>query len=445
MELKQYQKDDVKRIVEQKRIGIFNEQRTGKTPTTCVALTELKVIHPVIVCPASLLYVWKHEYQKWTGLNATVIDTPEYDELIKDGCIIVSYARLRKHYNNIPILAKSILKTKPDAIVLDEAHRIQNRRSETNKAIRLFNKIDIKIALTGTPAFNAQDDVWAILNWLDPLTFKGYWKFAEEFFTLKAVLHRGICLTEVGQLNKDKKLEFLNILKKYSVQRKRRDCMSWTTDMLTTVVKLPAGKLQLKAITELQKYYTYKHLDSKCVLDNLTAVRQLCLDPHILGINATAPKIDWLKDYFTDYPEKNIVVFCTSKKTIIRINEIFKNERIRMIHGDIPPNVVADYVNEFQTKKGIIILGQTQKCSEGLTLSNGDVAIFLDVYPPVAMYSQAKDRIAAVNEADNKIKEIIHVILEDTYDEMLYNSILHKKSLTDVINDYIKHYPRKEK
>ena len=40
MELREYQKEDVAKMLQMDCIGNFSEQRTGKTPTTCASLAQ---------------------------------------------------------------------------------------------------------------------------------------------------------------------------------------------------------------------------------------------------------------------------------------------------------------------------------------------------------------------------------------------------------------------
>ena len=54
-------------------IGIFDEQRLGKTPTILTAL-KYKKAKALIIVPKSLIYPWYYEYKKWYNDEVTVID-----------------------------------------------------------------------------------------------------------------------------------------------------------------------------------------------------------------------------------------------------------------------------------------------------------------------------------------------------------------------------------
>ena len=86
-----------------------------------------------------------------------------------------------------------------------------------------------------------------------------------------------------------------------------------------------------------------------------------------------------------------------------------------------------------------MLLCQTQACKEGLTLDTADVSIFLDTYPPCADYLQARDRMIATTPERNKPKEIIHVMMQGTYDEKMYRLVDKNIDEASLINDYKKY------
>jgi len=58
-QLRPYQKKDVDFLSQQKSIGIFNEMRTGKTPTALAIFQRWKVPNLVIICPSILQAQWQ--------------------------------------------------------------------------------------------------------------------------------------------------------------------------------------------------------------------------------------------------------------------------------------------------------------------------------------------------------------------------------------------------
>ena len=110
-----------------------------------------------------------------------------------------------------------------------------------------------------------------------------------------------------------------------------------------------------------------------------------------------------------------------------------------IICGDVPAKARVDIVSRFQGGAVKVLLCQTQACKEGLTLDTADVSIFLDTYPPCADYLQARDRMIATTPERNKPKEIIHVMMQGTYDEKMYRLVDKNIDEASLINDYKKY------
>ena len=436
MELREYQKEDVAKMLQMDCIGNFSEQRTGKTPTTCASLAQRGIKHVLIVCPASLMYVWKDAWETWTDNNAYVMKSTGDSLVIPyDTALIVNFEKLRGTKSNDTV-AERILHWKPEAVVVDEAHRMKDRKSLTALRLNYFKKVPIRIALTGTPATNRPWDVWSILNWLFPDEYKSYWQFVNEYFEEEVIWVAGTPHRQPARFKRGMEQILQKKLDAKCVQHKRKDVMNWLpAEEEPTRVMLPPNPEQLKAIDNLINYFEYKDIVTQTVLDNLIRVRQICAAPEILGLKAKSPKIEWLQQYLKDYPEKQVLVFSNSKKFLRLISDKL-TEAHDMICGDISPKMRQMIVQDFQNGKFNVLLCQTQACKEGLTLDAADVSIFLDVYPPSADYLQAKDRMIATSPERVKPKELIHVMMKDTYDVQTYNLVKRNADETAIINDY---------
>lgn len=442
VKLREYQEEDVQRLMTRSAMGIFNEPRTGKTPTSIVTMQRKNVQRLLIVCPASIVYKWKEEYKLWMNKEAYVIDSAtkfnKKDTLIPDtACIIINYENLRDTIKYKGAWEKILKEYKPDGIIVDEAHRCKDRKSANFKAIKKFNKVEARLYLTGTPAPNKPWDVWAILHFICPSVFSSYWNFIHEYFEEETLWIRGQAINQPARFKAGKEQLLQNNLNCISVMRKRKDVMPWLPKEETpTVIKLPCTPSQLKYIRELEETFETEHVNTQSVLEQLVRIRQICAHPKILNLKGSSPKIDWLKQYLLDYPEKSVIVFSNSKKFI----DLVRNEvKCVYITGETNIKIRQAAINSFQKGEHKVIVIQTQAGKEGLTLDKADVTIFLDTYPPAADYMQAKDRMVPTTQENVKPQEIIHLMMKDTYDERLYNLVKQGISDTEVINDYIKY------
>ena len=449
--LRPYQKEDAFFIAHKYVCGVFNEQRTGKTPTTLLGFKLKKLKKILIVCPASMLLPWKYEFEKWYDAPCAICaGTLEQRKKTvnkwTDG-LVISYDCLKQTKTSTGTLA-DILKTDFDGIIIDEAHRIKERTNQTAKAIfALKKKCKHKVALSGTPAPNKPHEIWAILHFLFPEYFSSYWKFIDDFFIVEEKLNRKTNNTyrEIGSFKSRKKeKELQELLNKIAINRKRKDVMPWLPDKTYTDIYLEPSKLQKECLEYLQEYFEIPNTDIICegVLDRLIRYRQICVCPALLKLNQNqpithAPKLLWLKQYIEDYPEKPTLIFTKFTSVIKYLVPLFPDRKFATIMGSTTAQDREEIRQDFQDGCINFIIANIDTCKEGITLDRAETIIFLDEYPPIATIQQAEDRFVSTKESKTKVNnQIIRLIMKNTYEEQLRKLIQQHKSETDIINNF---------
>ncbi|MEA5619253.1 DEAD/DEAH box helicase [Cronbergia sp. UHCC 0137] len=122
----------------------------------------------LLVCPTSVLGNWKREVNKFAP-TLKVLEYhgdkrpkgKEFAEIIKKhDLVITSYSLI---YRDI-----KLLQTTPwQMVVLDEAQNVKNSDSKQSQAVRQL-ETTFRIALTGTPVENRLQELWSILDFLNP-------------------------------------------------------------------------------------------------------------------------------------------------------------------------------------------------------------------------------------------------------------------------------------
>jgi SNF2 family DNA or RNA helicase len=439
--LRPYQSEDVQKLQTKYAFGIFSQQRTGKTPTSLVACDMWGAKRILIVCPASMLYNWADEFEDWLGRPCLVYDGQKGDDWIDewtDG-LAISYGALKTTtaYTGQAALIKSLT---PEAIIVDEAHRIKGRTTKVARAINQFKNVPYKLALTGTPAPNKIYDVWAILHFLYPKHFSSYWNFIYEYFKTKSMRSDGGNKFTIPQNIKPEMEPILTRKLSYiTIQHKRKDVMDWLPDEPTPKkIRLPLNTLQKRYIDELSKWYETEHIIVHGELDRLMRYRQICLAPELLELEGGSPKLDWIKQYLADYPDKPILIF-TKFTTWINI---IKREipEVGVFSGQVSKKARQILKQDFQSGKINTLVIQIDAGKEGITLDRAECVIFTDVFPPAADIEQAKDRFVPTTRDKADIpKEIITLAMRDSYDEEIYNLVNRNLSITEIVNDYKKY------
>ena len=455
MELRPYQVDDVAELLKHPAHGVFNEQRTGKTPTSIVAMDQKAEGRIVIVCPASMQLVWKSAVRLWTARPSFVLTgtVAKKNKLLLEwstsdkGVAIISYDSVKATSKSGGMFLQ-LLKFKPIGLIVDEAHRLAGRKTKNFNAINNFRSIPHRLYLTGTPAPNHPSQVWSILHMIDPKTFTSYWKFVDEFFDteeqrLPAYVSYKSGVSSVKQpmgFLPGKEQDYVQLLNRYSIMRKRKEVMPWLTDVPITRIFVEPNNHQVKHIESLLKYFKAEHIYTQSTLDQLIRVRQVCLDPGLLELQGSSPKTEWIQQYINDYPEKSILIFSKFTQYINKLKKELKCESdIGIITGEIPIHLRELYISKFQAGTNKVLLIQIDAGKEGLTLDRADVSIFTDVFPPVTDIAQARDRLVATSHERNTAKEIIELVLEGTYDEAIYIGFDSGLDFVDIANNYINH------
>lgn len=450
--LRDYQREDVEFLKERPHAGCFNQQRTGKTPTSLTVFKELNLKKFLIICPNSAMYAWAEEVARWHGAKAVLgAGTRKAREKVyanwTEGALIVNYEVLRGNRTATWDLDQILKHKDLQGLIVDEAHRIRNQKSRQAQALKKFKWVPRILLLTGTPAPNKVSEIFMLLHMIDPHRFNSYWKFADEYFEVLQVpvyVKGGPRMVrEVGALKKNKKQELLRFLQEHCTLRKRAQVMDWLPAKDYQQIKLPLTREQIKYIKELHTYFETETVITAGVLDQLLRIRQVCQAPELLGLKGRSPKIDWLKDYLNDYPERPVLIF--SKFTSL-LNLISKELEIpHLITGPVSRADRARRVNDFQSGKIQVLLLNIDAAKEALTLDRAEAAIFMDTYPPAGDIEQAEDRfVATTQQYKDKPHTIIQLMMKDSYDEILFQLVRQRATETEVINNYKKYISQKE-
>jgi len=445
MNLRPYQQEDVEFLSKLNRGACFNEQRTGKTPTILSVIDKRQFIKPVIICPKSAVPVWKTEQKTWLpNMPFTVVDgsRKQKEQLIKSwttGSLIISFDSFKETAVSQGFISE-ILAGRPDILIVDEAHRIQNRKTATAKAIFKTTKIPVRFALTGTPVVSRTFKIWSILHWLYPEYFRGYWKFIHEYFYTDSIYTpQGRIITQEGEIRPEKAEKLWEILAQFSTQRKRADVMPWLPQKDRISIILEPTAAQVKYLEELERYFETEHISVPNILTRLIRYRQICLDPTLLDLKGESPKTQWILDYITDYPDEKILIFSKFSKYLNKLYHTLwqHNYNCLLIDGSVNTETREQTRQSFQKGDMNILLLQIDAAREALTLDEATTEIFTDKYPPVGYLDQAEDRFVATTEDKaDKPHKIYELQLEGTYDEVIYSLCAKRADELEFINNF---------
>ena len=174
----------------EQRVLIADDVGLGKTIEAGYILREWQARHPIrnvlIIVPARLRTKWKHELKNRFGENYEIVGAQDIRKELKavmrgkdlsDFQWISSYETMR-----IPDLIDLFKEVRPslDLLIMDEAHRARNRKTSQYRIARAVSDCADAIAfLTATPIQTGLDNLYSLVNLLEPDKYGSFREFEE--------------------------------------------------------------------------------------------------------------------------------------------------------------------------------------------------------------------------------------------------------------------------
>lgn len=316
-----YQNEPVDKFLERGNLLIAYEMGLGKTPIAIACAEELlgcgDITTVLVVAPASLKYQWAQKIAEFTDVRVTRHKVKQETILVPvpEACAIIDgpppkrlalYASLKKRapeyiimsYENVVNDHKFIHNFHPGLVILDECTAIKTFKAQRTKRIKQMLDAPYRIGLTGTPVENKPEELFSIMQWVDPAVLGRFDLFDRAY----------IVRDHFGRVKYYKNLPTLRNKLKPAVSRKSRldpdvaaylpdvDYGTWTVSMdsaLKAAYKTIAGDLykELKALPatgsfDLASYYSGGYTEENSALGNVMA-RQMALEmildhPHLV-------------------------------------------------------------------------------------------------------------------------------------------------------------------
>ncbi|XP_068171397.1 chromodomain-helicase-DNA-binding protein 6 isoform X2 [Antennarius striatus] len=268
---------------------LADEMGLGKTIQSITFLYEIfnMGIHGpfLIIAPLSTITNWEREFRTWTHMNVIVYHGSQISRQM-----ILQYEMFYRDSqgNSIPGVLKfhgmittfeMIMADCPElkklhwrCVVIDEAHRLKNRNCKLLEGLKLMN-LEHKVLLTGTPLQNSVEELFSLLNFLEPLQFQSENTFLEEF----------------GDLKTDEQVKKLQaILKPMMLRRLKDDVEKNLAPKEETIIEVELTNIQKKyyrAILEKNFSFLSKGANQHNMpnlINTMMELRKCCNHPYLI-------------------------------------------------------------------------------------------------------------------------------------------------------------------
>ena len=180
-----YQKQGMLHLAFKGRALLADEMGLGKTVQAIAAAELLRqfglVRRVLVVCPASLKAEWEDQIAHFAGLRVAPVFGPRAARLQRytqeTPYVLANYEQVRGDVEEINRLLV------PDLVILDEAQRIKNWPTRTAKTIKRLQS-PYAFVLTGTPLENRIEELYSLVEFVDPHVFGSLFRFQREFLEM---------------------------------------------------------------------------------------------------------------------------------------------------------------------------------------------------------------------------------------------------------------------
>lgn len=388
----------------------------------------------LIVCPASLVYNWASEANRFIPeCRVAVIggSGAERQKEIEDSqdadLTITSYDLLKRDiafYENRTF----------DYMVVDEAQYIKNAGTQAARAVKLI-RAGVRFAMTGTPVENRLSDLWSIFDYIMPGYLYDYGQFKEEIET------------PVVQSDDEVAVKRLKMMvAPFILRRKKQDVLKDLPDKLEEVVYTQMGeeqnKLYLAQVNKLRMELAGTseeefRRDNIKYLAELTRLRQLCCSPELVYENyrGGSAKLETCMELVQSAVDggHKVLLFSQFTQMLDLIQNALEKKKISYLYLSGKNSKVQrqQMVEEFQKSDVKVFLISLKAGGVGLNLTKADIVIHYDPWWNVAAQNQATDRAHRIGQKN--VVNVMKLVAKGTIEEKIIDLQERKAKLAESV------------
>ena len=436
-----YQREGMLHLAFTERALLADEMGLGKTVqaiAACELLARRKdVARVLVVCPASLKAEWEEQIARFTARPARAVFGPRAARLAlyRDPVFftIVNYEQVLGDARDL----NEVLR--PDVIVLDEAQRIKNWQTKTARQVKTL-RAPYAFVLTGTPVENRIDELYSIVQYLDPELVGPLFRFNRDFYQLD----------ERGRPVDYKNLAELRArLAKVMLRRRKVDVESELPGRTVKNYFVPMAEEQRlryqdyakPAAILIQKAQRRPLLpaefDKLMVL--LACMRMICDTPAILDPTCRiSPKLEELEGILGDLlaePDRKIIVFSEWERMLELVRELAAEMGVEAAWhtGSVPQQRRRAEITRFKQDPACRLFLSTDSGSVGLNLQAASAVVNVDLPWNPAKLEQRIARAWRKNQT--RSVTVVNLVCEDFIEHQMLGLLGRKQALADGVLD----------
>lgn len=435
--LRDYQKDGFTWLRTLKDYGfngiLADDMGLGKTLQVITLLESIQTKLPsLVVCPASLIYNWNEEINKFSKNLKTICvvgNQSERKEIIDNAknydLLITSYDYIRR---DVDLFENTVF----EYLILDEAQYIKNQKTKNARSVKMLTA-NHKLALTGTPIENSLAELWSIFDFLMPQYLFNYRYFQTHYEN-----------DIVKNNDSEKTKQLKNLVSPFILRRNKKDVLLELPDKIEKTQIIPFNeeeeKLYLANLAqvnqELQDVLNMEKVDKIVILAMLTRLRQICCEPRLVydNINNSSSKMKACLDLVSTFKANNqkVLIFSSFTSVLDLMSEELSLLGIKycVLTGSVSKEKRRDLVEQFQNGDYDVFLISLKAGGTGLNLTRAEAVIHFDPWWNMSAQNQATDRAHRIGQTKNL--QVFKLVMKDSIEEKIVSLQEKKKELADL-------------
>lgn len=391
----------------------------------------------VVVTLSSLKEQWKREIERFSSEKALVIEGSPLQRKAgyKNDDALFKITNYEAVLRDVTILSNF----RPDIIILDEAQRIKNFSTKTADAVKRIPRRHA-IVLTGTPLENKLEDVYSIVQFLDPDLLTPLWRFAADHFLLLKNKNNSIGGYRNLDLLKEK-------LKGVVIRRKKEEVLkdlprevvnNYYIDLNDEQLKIHGGYARTLAPLLNKKYLT--PMDIRRIQVLLLRMRMVCNSTYLIDrethISPKLKELDNIIDELVVQNRRKMVIFNEWTTMTFLIAKHLSDMGIEFVElsGKVAVKKRQNLIDEFTNNPQCRVFLSTDAGGTGLNLQAADCVVNFELPWNPAKMNQRIGRVSRIGQASQCIN-VINLIAKNSIEERILAGIQLKTDLFKGIFD----------
>lgn len=436
-----YQEEGMLHLAFGERVMLVDDMGLGKTVqaiAACALLRELRGIERVlVVSPASLKTEWEEQIRKFSDFDLRILSglRPHRMEAYRRAAFftLANYEQVMRDVVEINAVLS------PDVVILDEAQRIKNWSTKTAQAVKKLAS-PFAFVLTGTPLENRIDEIYSIVEFLDPSVFGPLFRFNREFYVLDE-RGRPCGYQNLEELRRRiRPLMLRRVKEEVEGQLPARVDNNYFVDLAPEQRRIydeyEAKVARLVAVTR-RRPLTREESDR--LMKWLACMRMLCDTTYILDrASKVCPKLPELASVFEDLGLRNgrkALVFSEWERMLELVRDLAEEMKLGFAWhtGSVPQARRRQEINRFKQDPDCRLFLSTDSGGVGLNLQAASVVVNLDLPWNPARLEQ---RIArAWRKHQQHAVSVVNLVSRDTIEHRMLATLAVKRDLAAGIVD----------